>query len=30
MNVLIVEDEALAYERLEKMLTDYDPGINVL
>ncbi len=30
MNVLIVEDEALACERLEKMLAEYDPGINVL
>lgn len=30
MNVLIVEDEQLAVERLEKLLKDYDPGINVL
>ena len=30
MNVLIVEDEALACERLERMLMDYDPSINVL
>ncbi len=30
MNVLIVEDEALACERLEKLLSDYDPTIKVL
>ncbi|MEZ4944222.1 MAG: LytTR family DNA-binding domain-containing protein [Cyclobacteriaceae bacterium] len=29
MNVLIVEDEALACERLEKMLSEYDPKITV-
>lgn len=29
MNVLIVEDEALACERLEKMLSEYDPEIEV-
>ncbi len=29
MNVLIVEDEALACERLEKMLSEYDPEIKV-
>ena len=30
MNVLIVEDEGLAAERLEKLLNDYDPDIKVL
>lgn len=30
MNVLIVEDEALACERLEKLLLEYDRTINVL
>ncbi|MEM7110621.1 MAG: LytTR family DNA-binding domain-containing protein [Bacteroidota bacterium] len=30
MNVLIVEDEQLAVERLEKLIRDYDPSINVL
>lgn len=30
MNVLIIEDEALAAERLEKMLIELDPGIHVL
>ena len=30
MKVLIVEDEALACERLEKLLSDYDPSITVL
>src|SRR5688572_25739248 len=30
MNVLIVEDEALACERLEKLLLEYDRMINVL
>jgi len=30
MNVLIIEDEHLAAEKLEKMLATIDPGINVL
>lgn len=30
MNVLIVEDESLAAERLEKLLKQYDPSINIL
>ena len=30
MNVLIVEDEQLAVERLERLIKDYDPSINVL
>lgn len=30
MNVLIIEDESLSARRLEKMLTEYDPTIQVL
>ena len=30
MNVLIVEDESLAADKLEKMLTDIDPSIKVM
>jgi DNA-binding LytR/AlgR family response regulator len=30
MNVLIIEDEALAAERLQILIKNYDPGINIL
>ncbi len=30
MKILIIEDEPLAAEKLEKMLMDYDPSVNVL